>query len=188
MPEIRAQDMGAGLTGLKSLAKLEAKPIKSGHKLMTGMRGGYGGVLMFGMMTSLAGLGMFNPLSVGAGVLMGRKAYKEDLENRMMRVRNEAKMNMRKFVDDVQFVVSKESRDRLKLIQRQLRDHYRGIAVQTTRSLNESLQATVAAARMEEQEQNSRIKELERQLNILRQVAEHGAKLAGVEPAQQQTA
>ena len=188
MPEIRAQDMGAGLTGLKSLAKLEAKPIKAGHKMMTGMRGGYGGVLMFGMMTSLAGLGMFNPLSVGAGVLMGRKAYKEDVENRMLRVRNEAKMNMRRFVDDVQFVVSKESRDRLKMIQRQLRDHYRGIAVQTTRSLNESLQATVAAARMEEQEQNSRIKELERQLNILRQVAEHGAKLAGVEPAQKQTA
>ena len=106
----------------------------------------------------------------------------------MLRVRNEAKMNMRRFVDDVQFVVSKESRDRLKMIQRQLRDHYRGIAVQTTRSLNESLQATVAAARMEEQEQNSRIKELERQLNILRQVAEHGAKLAGVEPAQKQTA
>ena len=43
----------------------------------------------------------------------------------MLRVRNEAKMNMRRFVDDVAFVVGKESRDRLKGIQRQLRDHYR---------------------------------------------------------------
>jgi replication fork clamp-binding protein CrfC len=178
MPEISARDMGGSLTGLKSLARLEAKPIKAGHKVVTGMRGSYGGVLMFGMLTSLAGLGMFNPLSIGAGFLLGRKAYKEDMENRMMRVRNEAKMNMRRFVDDVSFVVSKESRDRLKGIQRQLRDHYRAIANQTTRSLNESLHATIAAATLEENERVTRVKELERQLNILRQVTDHAVKLA----------
>jgi hypothetical protein len=142
------------------------------------MRGSYGGVLMFGMLTSFAGLGMFNPLSLGAGLLLGRKAYREDMENRMMRVRNEAKLNVRRFVDDVSFVVSKESRDRLKGIQRQLRDHYRGIANQTTRSLNESLQATIASAALEENERNTRIRELERQLNILKQVTEHAVKLA----------
>jgi replication fork clamp-binding protein CrfC len=178
MPEINAQDMGASFTGLKSLARLEAKPIKAGHKVVTGMRGSYGGVLMFGMLTSVAGLGMFNPLSVGAGLLLGRKAYKEDMDNRMMRVRSEAKMNMRRFIDDVSFVVNKESRDRLKGIQRQLRDHYRGIANQTTRSLNESLQAAMMAAKMEEVERNSRIQELQRQLNILNQVTDHAVKLA----------
>jgi replication fork clamp-binding protein CrfC len=178
MPQIDAREMGAGFGELKSLAKLEAKPIKAGHKVVTGMRGSYGGVLMFGMLTSFAGLGMFNPLSLGAGLLLGRKAYKEDMENRMMRVRNEAKMNMRKFVDEVSFVVTKESRDRLKAIQRQLRDHYRGIANQTTRSLNESLQATIASAQLEENERNTRIRELERQLNILKQVTDHAVKLA----------
>ncbi len=146
------------------------------------MRGSYGGVLMFGMLTSFAGLGMFNPLSLGAGLLLGRKAYKEDMENRMLRVRNEAKMNMRRFVDDVSFVVGKESRDRLKGIQRQIRDHYRGIANQTTRSLNESLQATLTAAKLEENERNSRVAELERQLNILGQVTDHANKLAVAAP------
>ena len=96
----------------------------------------------------------------------------------MLRVRNEAKMNMRRFVDDVSFVVGKESRDRLKGIQRQLRDHYRGIANQTTRSLNESLQATLTAAKLEENERNSRVAELERQLNILSQVTDHATRLA----------
>jgi replication fork clamp-binding protein CrfC len=178
MPQIDAREMGAGFGELKSLGKLEAKPIKAGHKMVTGMRGSYGGVLMFGMLTSFAGLGMFNPLSLGAGLLLGRKTYKDDMENRMMRVRNEAKMNMRKFIDDVSFVVNKESRDRLKGIQRQLRDHYRGIANQTTRSLNESLQATIASAQLEENERNTRIRELERQLNILKQVTDHAVKLA----------
>jgi len=181
MPAIDAREMGAGFGEFKSLANLEAKPIKVGHKVVTGMRGSYGGVLMFGMLTSFAGLGMFNPLSLGAGFVLGRKAYKEDMENRMVRVRNEAKTNVRRFVDDVAFVVGKESRDRLKGIQRQLRDHYREIAHQTTRSLNESLQATIAAAKLEETERNTRVKELERQLNILKQVTEHTEKLG--EPA-----
>lgn len=178
MPQIDARDMGAGFGELSSLARLEAKPIKTAHKIVTGMRGSYGGVLMFGMLTSLAGLGMFNPLSVGAGFVLGRKAYKEDMENRMLRVRNEAKSNLRRFVDDVSFVVSKESRDRLKGIQRQLRDHYRGIANQTTRSLNESLQATIAAARLEENERTDRVRELERRLNVLKQVVEHAEGMA----------
>lgn len=177
MPAIDARDMGAEFGEFKSLAQLEAKPLKVGHKIVTGMRGSYGGVLMFGMLTSFAGLGMFNPLSLGAGFVLGRKAYKEDMENRMLRVRNEAKTNVRRFVDDVAFVVGKESRDRLKGIQRQLRDHYREIANQTTRSLNESLQATLAAAKMEENGRNTRVKELERQLNILRQVVDHAEKL-----------
>jgi len=177
MPEVSAREMGAGVGRLKSLARLESKPIGKGHKAITSMRGSYGGVLMFGMLTSVAGLGMFNPLSLGAGLLLGRKAYKEDMENRMMRVRNEAKTNLRRFVDDVLFVVTKESRDRLKNVQRQLRDHYREIANQTTRSLNESLQSTIAAARMEETERNNRIHELERQLNILGQVIDNAEKL-----------
>jgi replication fork clamp-binding protein CrfC len=183
MPEVSAREMGAGLGQLKSLAKLESKPIGKGHKAITSMRGSYGGVLMFGMLTSVAGLGMFNPLSLGAGLLLGRKAYKEDMENRMLRVRNEARTNLRRFIDDVSFVVGKESRDRLKAIQRQLRDHYRGIANQTTRSLNESLQSTIAAARLAENERNTRIRELERQLNILTQVTDNAVKLAPQNPA-----
>ena len=178
VPDVSARDMGAGFGRLKSLARLESTPIGKGHKVITGLRGSYGGVLMFGMLTSVAGLGMFNPLSLGAGLLLGRKAYHEDMDNRMLRVRNEAKTNVRKFVDDVLFVVAKESRDRLKNIQRQLRDHYREIAAQATRSLNESLQSTLAAARLEETERANRTRELERQRNILRQVIDNADRLA----------
>jgi replication fork clamp-binding protein CrfC len=179
MPEISARDMGASFAeSFKSLANLESKPAGKGQKIFSSMRGGYGGVLMVGMLTSVAGLGLFNPLSIGAGILLGRKGYKDDMENRLLRVRGEAKMNVRRFVDDIQFAVGKESRDRLKVIQRRLRDHYRGIANQTTRSLNESLQATIAAAQLKENERNARIKELERQLNILKQVTDHATKLA----------
>lgn len=178
MPELSAHAMGADFGQLNSLARLESKPMGKGHKVVTGMRGSYGGMVMVGMLSSVAGLGLFNPLSVGAGLVMGRMAYKEDRENRLLRARNEAKTNLRRFVDDVSFVVGKESRDRLKAIQRQLRDHYRDVANQATRSLNESLQATIAAARLEETERDNRIRELERQLNILTQVTDNVDKLA----------
>jgi replication fork clamp-binding protein CrfC len=181
--EISAREMGANFGGFKSLARMDAKPASASSKVVSGMRGSYGGVLMFGMLGSLAGLGMFNPLSIGAGLLLGRKAYKEDMENRMARVRNEAKNNVRRFIDDISFIVTKESRDRLQAIHRQLRNHYRGIANQTTRSLNESLQAMLTSARLEENERNQRVAELSRQLNILNQVSAKATELAAPRPA-----
>ncbi|MFZ0834509.1 MAG: dynamin-like GTPase family protein [Mycobacterium sp.] len=182
-PQISARQMGAAFSGFKSLAQMDAKPVSASSKVVSGMRGSYGGVLMFGMLGSLAGLGMFNPLSVGAGLLLGRKAYKEDMENRMLRLRNEAKNNVRRFVDDISFVVTKESRDRLQAIHRQLRNHYREIANQTTRSLNESLQAMLTSARLEENERNQRAAELDRQLNVLKQVSAKAAELAAPQSA-----
>lgn len=176
-PKLSKRAMGGDFGQLKALARLESKPAGKAHKMVTGLRGSYGGVVMIGMLSSVAGLGLFNPVSVGAGLILGRMAYKEDKENRLLRARAEAKTNVRRFVDDVSFVVGKESRDRLKMIQRTLRDHYRDIANELTRSLNESLQATVTAAHLEEAERDNRIRELERQLDILNQVTDNLRKL-----------
>jgi replication fork clamp-binding protein CrfC len=176
-PELSARAMGADFGRLNAVAELESKPVGKGQKVVTGLRGSYGGVVMIGMLSSVAGLGLFNPLSVGAGLILGRMAYKEDRENRLLRARAEAKTNVRRFVDDVSFVVGKESRDRLKAIHRMLRDHYRDIANEITRSLNESLQSMIAAAHVEEAERDNKVRELERQLNILRQVTENVERL-----------
>ena len=177
LPDLSARDMGADFGRLKSLSELESKPAGKGQKVVTGLRGSYGGVVMIGMLSSVAGLGLFNPLSLGAGLVLGRMAYKEDKEQRLLRARAEAKTNVRRFVDDVSFVVGKESRDRLREIHRKLRDHYRDIGNELTRSLNESLQATITAAHLEEAERDHRIRELERQLNILNQVTDNLDKL-----------
>ncbi|ORW93853.1 dynamin-like GTPase family protein [Mycobacterium szulgai] len=177
-PELTARLMGGEFGRLKALARLESKPLGKGQKVVSGLRGSYGGVVMIGMLSSVAGLGLFNPVSVGAGLILGRMAYKEDKENRLLRARAEAKANVRRFVDDVSFVVGKESRDRLKLIQRTIRDHYRDIANEITRSLNESLQSTIAAAHLEDVERDNKVRELERQLDILNQVTDNLDKLA----------
>lgn len=175
--ELTSRLMGGHFGELKALAELEAKPQGKGQKALSGLRGSYGGVVMIGMLSSVAGLGLFNPVSVGAGLLLGRMAYKEEKQSRLLRARAEAKANVRRFVDEVSFVVGKESRDRLKTIHRTLRDHYRDIAIELTRSLNESLQATVTAAHLEDVERDTRVRELERQLNILNQITDNLNKL-----------
>jgi hypothetical protein len=177
-PELRARDMGEDFGELKSLAELDSKPAGKAQKVVTGLRGSYGGVVMIGMLSSVAGLGLFNPLSVGAGLVLGRMAFKEDKENRVLRARAEAKTNVRRFVDDVSFVVGKESRDRLRIIHRTLRDHYRDIGNEINRSLNESLQSTITAAHVEEIDRDNKVRELERQLDILKQVIDNVDKLA----------
>jgi hypothetical protein len=63
------------------------------------------------------------------------------------------------------------------MIQRRLRDHYREIAAQATRSLNESLQSAVAAAHVRQSEHAVRTRELERQRDILRQVLDNAGAL-----------
>lgn len=99
--ELSPHVMGTDFGRLKALGRMESKPLRRGHKMIIGMRGSYGGVVMIGMLSSVVGLGLFNPLSVGAGLILGRMAYKEDKQNRLLRVRSEAKANVRRFVDDI---------------------------------------------------------------------------------------
>ena len=53
--------------------------------------------------------------------------------------------------------------------------------------MNESLQATLTAAKLEENERNARVAELERQLNILGQVIDHANRIAAGTPAPART-
>ena len=137
----------------------------------------YGGVLMFGMLTrSRAGdVRSDIPRCRSADGPQGvSRGHGEPLAAGPQRGQDQpAQVHRRCAVRRHQ-----ESRDRLKVIQRQLRDHYREIANQTTRSLNESLQAMLAVARVQETERATRVGELGRQANILRQVIDNADRLA----------
>ncbi|WP_406234352.1 dynamin family protein [Nocardia sp. NBC_01009] len=152
--------------GSGTLADLEPD-IGLGSKLLVGMRGSYGGVLMVGLASTFAGLALLNPLSLGAGLLVGGKAFRDDKQARMARRRNEAKIAVRRFVDDVAFQAGKESKDRLHRIHRALRDHYTGVAERSLRSIDDSLRAAQEAATMETTRRAERCTVLERQLRVV---------------------
>lgn len=181
LPHLDVADLDGVLEPVASLSDLEAGRIGITQKVLVGMRGSYGGVLMFGLITTMMGMALVNPISVGAGLLLGTKAYREDREGRIVKRRGEAKMAIRRFVDDVSFQVGKESKDRLRLIQRLLRDHFTVIAEQTLRSLNESLRAAQDAANLESVQRTERIAAVEEQLRVLTAVRE---ATAGTEAGQ----
>lgn len=177
LPDLDLGDLDDILEPVASLADLETGKTGITQKVLVGMRGSYGGVLMFGLITTFVGLSLLNPISIGAGVLLGTKAYKEDKENQVRARRSEAKMAIRRFTDDVSFQVGKESKDRLRLIQRVLRDHFTSIAEQTLRSLNDSLRAAQEAATVETAERSTRIGYLDREMKVVAELNERAFAL-----------
>ncbi|MGW3485399.1 dynamin family protein [Rhodococcus indonesiensis] len=181
LPDLHLGDLEGLLEPVSRLSDLESGRIGVGQKMLVGMKGSYGGVLMFGLITTLMGMALVNPISVGAGVVLGTKAYRDDKQARIAKRRADAKVAVRKFTDDVGFQVGKESKDRLRLIQRQLRDHFTELAEQTLRSLSESLRAAQEAATVEEAQRQRRVAELETHVRALATLRERAAQLAGVD-------
>lgn len=156
LPDVEAADLDGIFDAVAELATLDAGKTGITQKMLVGMRGSYGGVLMFGLISTMMGMALINPVSVGAGVLLGSKAYRDDKQARVVERRGKAKAAVRAFTDDVSFQVGKESRDRLRVIQRVLRDHFTSVAEQTSRSISESLSAAQSAAALADSERSSR--------------------------------
>jgi ethanolamine utilization protein EutP (predicted NTPase) len=147
------------------------------QRVITSMRGSYGGVLMVGLMTSLAGLALVNPWSIGAGLLLGANTFWEDRKAQQSRRQAEAKAAVTRFMDDVIFQVGKESKDRLREAQRTLRDHFTRVATEMLRSADEALRAAQEATEVHANHRARRIAELHDTLSQLRQLRVRAAAL-----------
>ncbi|MEE3849966.1 dynamin family protein [Gordonia sp. LSe1-13] len=167
LPDIDIADLEGVFDSVAQLAEVDAQKIGVSQKLLVGMRGSYGGVLMFGLISTMMGMALINPVSVGAGVLLGSKAYRDDKQARILERRAKAKSAVRAFTDDVSFQVGKESRDRLRVIQRVLRDHFTMVAEQTSRSIAESLSAAQSAAALADSQRAERVAAVESSLNAV---------------------
>ncbi len=147
VPKVLISDTAGVLDPVGELAGVPADTVGFGGKVLIGMRGSYGGVLMFGLMTGAMGMALLNPFSLGAGVLLGAKTVRDDKRNRVARRQAEAKIVVRRHLDDVSLHVLKQSKDRLRTVQRALRDHFTEIAEELHRSLSDSVEAAQRAAR-----------------------------------------
>ncbi|MGH3754437.1 MAG: dynamin family protein [Pseudonocardiaceae bacterium] len=164
LPELCLGDAPTALDAVPELVAPHADDPKLVAKLLTGMRGSYGGVLMFGLLTTLAGMALINPISIAAGLVLGTKTLREDKASRLKRQQAEAQMLLRRQVDDVIFHVGKECRDRLREVQRLLRDHFSEVATELSRSLSGSIQAAEKAANTEESARRQRIQQIRAEL------------------------
>ncbi|WP_255770593.1 dynamin family protein [Pseudarthrobacter sulfonivorans] len=183
LPVLRVSDTGDALDPVDDMPGLDEGRINAMQKVLIGMRGSYGGVLMFGLLTGLFGLALINPLSVGAGLLLGRKAYREDKEARLKRRQADAKTLVRRQLDDVVFQVGKQLKDRLRLVQRTTRDHFTEIAQEHHRSLSDSVAAAQKAATTYTLEKDLRIRDIRAELNRVDTLQQAARALAEGESA-----
>jgi GTPase SAR1 family protein len=149
-----------------------------GQKALTGLRGGYMGTLMAGMYSTFIGFTLLNPVSAAAGLLMGTKMLRDENRRLLDRRRMEAKNAVRRYVDDVSFQVGKQSRDVLRQVQRDLRDHFMQRSAELTRSAQESLIAADQAMRAGDAERQQRSADLRAELDRVAALEKQGRALA----------
>jgi hypothetical protein len=179
LPELRF-DVSQGIAGkVSALERPEDEGFGAGSKLLVGMRGGYGGLLMIGMATTIAGLGLLNPISVGAGLLLGGKTVADERKRLEQRRQSEAKNAVRRHIDEVTFQVGKDSRDMLRHAQRDLRDHFTALAEELHTSVAGSVSAAQNAVRTDASEREKRIRDLKAELARIEALADRARSLRG---------
>jgi hypothetical protein len=127
-----------------------------GQKVFVGLRGSYGGLLMFGLATSLAGWPLINAVSLGAGVLFAAKTIYDESGARLSRRQQIAKNAAQRHIDDFFLNFSKDTRDLIRSHQRDLRDHLTSTAEQLRAEILESLQSAKRAVEEDTAEQRRR--------------------------------
>ncbi|MFC4946866.1 dynamin family protein [Pseudonocardia sp. GCM10023141] len=187
LPNLRFDD--EGMAGkVDPLEQPESEKLGVGGGILSGMRGGYGGMLMIGMATTLTGLAatMLNPFALGAGLLFGAKTVKDEKKRMLERRRSDAKVAVRKHIDEVTFQVGKDSRDMLRGTQRQLRDHFSALAEEVSLSLANSVMAAQNALKTTASEREQRIRDLKAELERIAALSARARSLltdaAGAQP------
>lgn len=178
LPDLRLDKPGEVLEPVQPLEPLESAKASVTQQFLSALRGSYGGILMVGLATSLLGMSLVNWYSAGAGVLLGVNALWDDRKARKARRRAEAKVAVARLMDDVIFQVSKESRNRLRAMQRVLRDHFTEIATDVSRQADEALRLAEAAFEKYGDHSGDRIADLDGQLGKLRGLREQADSLA----------
>ncbi|NMO91049.1 hypothetical protein [Actinomycetospora sp. TBRC 11914] len=123
LPRLRVQDPD------DALRRLPAMPAPEGggsllSRIVNSVRGSYGGILMVGVLTSLAGQQLISVYSVAAGVLLGVFTFFEDRRSTLERRRAEGRVAVAKLLDAANFRIGDDQRTQLRAVQRTLRDHF----------------------------------------------------------------
>jgi hypothetical protein len=154
------------------------------QKFIGTMRGSYSGILMAGIITSLAGMALINPISVFAGLVLGGFSLRQETANRLERRRHEARNAIRRAVDEAIFHVSKETRTSLTEVKRQMRGEFEEAAEEFRESLNRSVESAKRGASTSAAHRDSRTEAVTERLTKVRQYAKSAEALVAEPRAQ----
>jgi hypothetical protein len=166
---------------LDHLVRLERPSLERftiGQKLFTGLRGSYGGVLMVGLVTSLAGMRPLNAISLSAGLVFGGKTVMDEGEARLKRRQAAAKSAVHRHVDDYFLKFNKACKDTTRDVQRWLRDHFAALVEELQAGITSSAANAKQALQADTDERNRRSTELKQELQRLTVLYQRAQSLA----------
>jgi hypothetical protein len=161
-------EIGDGLLELcHQLDEPRVEKFSLSQKVFIGLRGSYGGLLMFGLATSLAGWPLINAVSVGAGVLFAAKSIYDESGAQLKRRQAVAKSAAQRHIDDFFLTFTKDTKDLVRALQRGLRDHLTRVAedlrqeiIESMRSAKQIVDHDVAEAQKRSTEARGRLEHL----------------------------
>ncbi|MEU4551945.1 dynamin family protein [Micromonospora violae] len=155
----------------------------TGQKLFTGMKGSYGGMLMFGLATTLAGMPMINPVSVGIGALFGGKSIRDESKQLLRRRQATVKTAIQRHVDDFFVRIIRDCRDAARQVQRMLRDHFTGLTEELQEAIVQSFRSAKQEADTDASLREQRQREIRLKMTRLAAVYEQAQQLTGAQSA-----
>jgi hypothetical protein len=141
------------------------------------LRGAQGGILVFGMLGSLAGIALSTGMMLGVGAIFGGKQIFEERRKQVTQRRQKARAAIRQFLDDVQFEVGKSTREVSRELQRQLRDHFAERIAESVRTCAAAAENLQRSAQQDESTRKQRTAELRQAIDALSAAQE---RLAGL--------
>lgn len=123
----------------------------------TAARVAYGGFYLLGAMGALINVVVAAPLGLLAGMTVGRRLVRLERERQVQQRRAQAKIELRRYVDDVAFHVGRDSREAVRRTQRFLRDEFaaRAQAVERSAAATAAAVRTIAALPQDERDRRA---------------------------------
>lgn len=156
---------------------IDLKKMRAVKQAMVALKSAYGGAVMFTLIGSMVGI-MLGPIGIGIGLVMGHRGLREEKKRQVQKRRTEARNAMRRYCDKVTFAATKDSRDTLRRVQRELRDHYTGLAEELNKANAKALSAATEAATRTQGERDKRLKDVDAELARLRQLRDRAQAVA----------
>ncbi|GAA3922356.1 dynamin family protein [Actinoplanes auranticolor] len=157
-------DLPSPEPGLGKVSELDVDFHRSGMQqflgAFTAARITYGGFYMLGAIGALFNVFIAAPIGLIAGLTLGRRLVKQERERQVQQRRQQARTELRRYVDDVSFHVGRDSREAVRRTQRLLRDEFTARAAAVERSTAEAASAVREAAALPDDQRAARARQL----------------------------
>jgi hypothetical protein len=143
--------------------------------MFTAARLAVGGAVVAHAVGALLDLVVLGPVGAVAGLALGHRLIRIERGRQVEQRRQLARQELRRYVDEVGFVVGNDSRDAVRRAQRHLRDEFASRALAAQRSSAQALTAVRRSGELPAAERAGHARELDHRARALDEV---GAQLA----------